>query len=61
MTKFYFTESQVSSRPIFPFLYNVFNVKPQLYAKGLVWSRGGGGGGGGGGSTSVNLFLFPIF
>ena len=21
-------------------LYNVFNVKPQLYAKGLVWSRG---------------------
>ena len=22
--------------------YNVLNVKPQLYAKGLVWSRGGG-------------------
>ena len=25
-----------------PFLYDVLNVKPQLYAKGLVWSRGGG-------------------
>ena len=24
-----------------PFLYDVLNVKPQLYAKGLVWSRGG--------------------
>ena len=24
-----------------PFLSDVFNVKPQLYAKGLVWSRGG--------------------
>ena len=22
-------------------LYDVLNVKPQLYAKGLVWSRGG--------------------
>ena len=48
-----------------PFLYDVLNVKPQLYAKGLVWSRGGGGGGvggggGGGESTSVKLFLFPI-
>ena len=29
-----------------PFLYDVLNVKPQLYAKGLVRSRGGGGGGG---------------
>ena len=28
-------------------LYDVLNVKPQLYVKGLVWSRGGGGGGGG--------------
>ena len=28
-----------------PFLYDVLNVKPQLYVKGLVWSRGGGGGG----------------
>ena len=28
-----------------PFLYDVCNVKLQLYAKGLVWSRGGGGGG----------------
>ena len=28
-----------------PFSYDVSNVKPQLYAKGLVWSRGGGGGG----------------
>ena len=27
--------------PIMPFLYDVLNVKPQLYAKGLVWSRGG--------------------
>ena len=27
-----------------PFLYDVWNVKLQLYAKGLVWSRGGGGG-----------------
>ena len=27
-----------------PFLYDVLNVKPQLYAKGLVWSRVGGGG-----------------
>ena len=36
-----------------PFLYDVLNVKPQLYAKGLVWSRGGGGGGE---STSVKLF-----
>ena len=26
-----------------PFLYDVLNVKPQLYARGLVWSRGGGG------------------
>ena len=26
-----------------PFLYDVWNVKLQLYAKGLVWSRGGGG------------------
>ena len=26
-----------------PFLYDVLNVKPQLYVKGLVWSRGGGG------------------
>ena len=25
-----------------PFLYDVWNVKLQLYAKGLVWSRGGG-------------------
>ena len=24
-----------------PFLYDVWNVKLQLYAKGLVWSRGG--------------------
>ena len=24
-----------------PFLYDVCNVKLQLYAKGLVWSRGG--------------------
>ena len=24
-----------------PFLYNVLNVKLQLYAKGLVWSRRG--------------------
>ena len=23
------------------FVYDVLNVKPQLYAKGLVWSRGG--------------------
>ena len=35
--------------PIMPFLYDVWNVKPQLFAKGLVWSRGGG-------STSVKLF-----
>ena len=34
-------------------LYDVWNVKLQLYAKGLVWSRGGG-------STSVKLFLFSI-
>ena len=34
-----------------PFLYDVCNVKLQLYAKGLVWSRGGGGGGGGGGEA----------
>ena len=27
--------------PIMPFLYDVLNIKPQLYAKGLVWSRGG--------------------
>ena len=33
-----------------PFSFDVSNVKPQLHAKGLVWSRGGGG------STSVNLF-----
>ena len=31
-----------------PFLYDVLNEKPQLYAKGLVWFGGGGGGGGGG-------------
>ena len=37
-----------------PFLYGVLNVKPQLYVKGLVWSRGGGGGVGK--STSVKLF-----
>ena len=24
-----------------PFLYDVLNVKPQLYVKGLVWSRWG--------------------
>ena len=36
-------------------LYDVCNVKLQLYAKGLIWSRGGGGGG-----TSVKLFLFSI-
>ena len=24
-----------------PFLYDVLNENPQLYAKGLVWSRGG--------------------
>ena len=35
-------------------LYDVCNVKQQLYAKGLVWSQGGGG------STSVKLFLFFI-
>ena len=35
-----------------PFLYDVLNVKLQLYAKGLVWSRGE--------STSVKLFLFSI-
>ena len=28
-----------------PFLYDVGNVKLQLYAKRLVWSRGGRGGG----------------
>ena len=28
-----------------PFVYDVCNVKLQLYAKGLAWSRGGGGGG----------------
>ena len=28
-----------------PFLYEVLNVKSQLYVKGLIWSRGGGGGG----------------
>ena len=33
-----------------PFLYDALNVKPQLYAKGIVWSRGGGE------STSVKLF-----
>ena len=38
-----------------PFLYDVLNVKLQLYARGLVWSRGGGGW-----STSVKLFLFSI-
>ena len=38
-----------------PFLYDVCNVKLQLYAKGLVWSRGGGGGEEGE-STSVKLF-----
>ena len=27
--------------PIMPFLYDVWNVKLQQYAKGLVWSRGG--------------------
>ena len=26
--------------PNMPFLYDVWNVKLQLYAKGLVWSRG---------------------
>ena len=31
------------------------NVKLQLYAKGLVWSRGGGGGGGGGGHIFIML------
>ena len=31
---------------IMPYLYDVYNVKLQQCAKGLVWSRGGGGGGG---------------
>ena len=39
--------------PNMPFLYDVWIVKLQLYAKGLVWSRGGGGEGE---STSVKLF-----
>ena len=39
-----------------PFLYDVCNVKLKLYAKGLVWSRGGGGGGGGGGEHFSKTF-----
>ena len=49
------TSSPPPPWPIMPFLYDVLNVKPQLYVKGLVWSRGGGGE-----STSEKLFLFPI-
>ena len=41
--------------PIMPFLYDVWNVKLQLYAKWLVRSQGWGGG-----NTSVKLFLFSM-
>ena len=37
------------------YLYDVYNVKLQPYAKGLAWSRGGWGR-----RNSVKLFLFPI-